>query len=216
MLEIEDRQVERALIIDDDPDARRSYEYVIEDIGIQPVPLEGPLQDMSDLLARIQPADVVLCDFHLKKHNYANWDGDMLVAECYKEKIPGVLCTSYPDAMFRRDIMKYIPRLIKSGDPQPVDLLDGWKQCLNEWNGEFASSRKAWRTLVRVEEVDREQGMVYVIVPSWSVHEKVLIDIDSVPRSMRNYLETDHRFHAHVNTGALSHEDLFFEKWEVD
>lgn len=216
MLQLQDREVTRALIVDDDPEARHSYEYVIEELELNPLPVEGPLDDVPAFIKTIEPSDVLLCDYHLKLRNYANCDGDQLVAACYKAKVPAVLCTTIADAVLRRDCLRYIPGLIKSGNPDPDELVTAWGHCLRELNGAFQPSRRPWRTLVRVAELDDQRQLVYVIVPPWDVRKKIPIDVDSLPFAIRNRLAPGRRFHAMVNTGADSHEDLFFEAWETE
>ncbi len=214
MLQLQDRSIARALIVDDNPEARHSYEYVIEELDLDPVPIEGPLVDVPAFIDTIEKSDVLLCDYHLRPRNYAACDGDQLVAQCYKANVPAVLCTTYTDAVLRRDCLRYIPGLIKSGNPEPNELVTGWGRCLSELSGAFEASRRPWRTLVRIAEVDDQRQLAYVIVPPWDVRKKIPIDMESLPPDIRDRLAPDHRFHAMVNTGADSHEDLFFESWE--
>ena len=217
-MELHNRSISRALIIDDDPNARASYEYAIEELDdVQAHPVEGPLPDLRAFIAGLQASDVLLCDYHLRKRSgYAKCDGDQLIAECYKAKVPGVLCTTFTDTVLRRDYLRYIPGLIKDSSPEPEDLTKAWGRCLSELDGYFEPWREPWRTLVRVDEVDYERKFIYVVVPPWRARQKVRIDMDSLPQEIRQLVAPDRRFHAMVNTGAESHEDLFFDKWETE
>ena len=215
-MQLQGRAIERALIIDDDPGARESYEYAIEELDLHPHHVEGPLRDIASFIDTVQPADVLVCDYHLKRHSYANYDGDQLLAHCYKKRIPGVLCTTFPDAAVRRDYLRYIPGLIKTGTPEPDELVRAWDRCLREVEGEFEPSRRPWRTLVRVDEVNEERRLIYVIVPPWDVRQKIRVDIESLPPVLRQLVQPGRRFHALVNTGAESYEDLFFDDWEPE
>ena len=214
-MQIEGRTITRALIVDDDPQARDSYEYAIEELGLNTQPFEGPLDDVAEFIKQLDSSDALLCDYHLKKRSYAVCDGDELLAACYKARVPGVLCTTFPDAAPRRDCLRYIPGVIKTGNLEPEDLVTSWKRCLRELNGSFEPSRHPWRTLVRVSEVDEQRGFTYVIVPPWDVRKKIRIDIESLPSTIREHLGPEQRFHAMVNTGARNHEDLFFQDWEL-
>ena len=216
MLQLKDRSITRAIIVDDDPEARQSYEYIIEELDLDPFPFNGPLEDLAAFIETVESSDVLLCDYHLRSHNYATCDGDELVAECYKAQVPAVLCTTIADAVLRRDCLRYIPGLIKSGNPTPTELVAGWNRCLTELTGTFDPTRRPWRTLVRVAELDDQRQLAYVIVPPWDVRNKIPIDMDSLPAEIRGLIEPDRRFHALVNTGADSHEDLFFESWEPE
>lgn len=214
-MQIQNRTINRAIIIDDDPAARDSYEYAIEDLNLKPRQIKGPLNNLSAFIDAIEPTDVLLCDYHLRKHSYASCDGDQLLAQCYRAKIPGVLCTTFTDTTLRRDRLRYIPALIKTGVLEPDVLVSAWGRCVSELNGNFEPSRRPWRTLVRVVEVNQERKIVYVVVPAWHARQKIRIDMDGLPKIIRNLVEPDRRFHALVNTGAESHEDLFFDTWET-
>ena len=216
MITIHDRRIERALIVDDEEDARNAYEYAIEDMELQPQQVTGPLYDLSEFISSIEPNDVVLCDFHLKKHSYATCDGDRLMADCFRSGILGVLCTTIAGAPIRRDYLRYIPGLLRTGTPQPIELRRAWEICARELDGRFESARRPWRTLVRVADVDPDHRCFYAVVPSWDVRQKVRIDNDNVPPEIQDLVEPDRRFHAVVNTGAESHHELFFDEWEPE
>ena len=83
MLKIRNRQIERVLIIDDDPGARDSYEYLINDMDLIPSKIENIRNgDLENFFDSIEPTDAILCDFHLKKHSYAPYNGDRIVSQC--------------------------------------------------------------------------------------------------------------------------------------
>ena len=216
MIELQGRQIERALIVDDDPQARDAYKYIIEDIGLQPCQVPGPLDDLSAFVDSIEPNDVVLCDFHLKRKSYASCDGDQLTAKCFHAKVPSALCTTFEDAPIRRDCLRYIPGLLDTGTPDPSGLRLAWQKCAQELDGRFEPARRPWRTLVRIADIDPDHRCVYVAVPAWDVDRKVPIDSDNLPQEIRDLIEPDRRFHALVNTGATNHRELFFDEWEPE
>ena len=217
MITIQDRQIERALIVDDEPRAREAYQYVVEDMGVSPHKVVDGLHDsMTHLLSEIRPGDVVLCDFHLKKRNYAPYNGDQVLANCFRVNVPGVLCTSYAEPSIRRDCLRYIPGIVETGDPQPSDLHSALERCVRELEGDFEPERRAWRTIVRVDDIDRDQRCFYAVVPAWNVRRKVRIYNDNLPTRIQDLIELDRRFHAVVNTGAESSRDLFFDDWEAE
>ena len=210
---IHDKEISRVLIVDDDPAARDSYVYPVEDLELEPVMFER-LVTLNSFIANVEPSDVVVCDYHLKKHSYAQCDGDELMAECYKVGIPGMLCTAYTDVTIRRDYRRYIPALLKTNGPELDEFVDAWEKCYSEMNGTFHPTRRPWRTLVRVEEVD--QRCFYAVVPAWDSRKKVRIDNDGIPKDILKLSQPGKRFHAEVNIGAESHEDLFFVSWESE
>ena len=112
---IHDREFGRVLIVDDEPEARDSYAYPVEEVGLEPVKVQGPVGTPESFIAGVEPSDVVLSNYRLKRHGYALCDGDVLMAECYKAGIPGALCTTFTDAgiTIRRDCLSYIPASLK-------------------------------------------------------------------------------------------------------
>ncbi|MCY4673444.1 MAG: hypothetical protein OXD43_06750 [Bacteroidetes bacterium] len=215
MLKIGDRQIKRAVIVDDDSNARDSHEFLIRDMNLTPYKVNevrnGNLQSFFD---KIQPSDAILCDFHLKKRDYAQRNGDWVMWRCFQEGIPGALCTSIHEAPIRRDYLRYIPGLLRKVDPSPDELRLAWTKCIEELAGEPQPSRRPWRTLVRVGDVDKKRKCFYAVVPAWNARVKVRIDLDNLPENIRKLVKPDHRFHALVNTGAMDSADLYFDEWE--
>ncbi len=99
--------------------------------------------------------------------------------------------------------------------PEPTELKSAQEQSLQQLAEKPQPSRRPWRTLVRVDAVDNERQFFYVVVPAWSTRTKVRINMKDIPENIKKLVQPDHRFHAHVNTGATNASDLFFDKWEV-
>lgn len=215
MLEIGNRKIERVLIVDDDPEARDSHEYLIEDMDLTPHKVNDIHNgDLQNFFASIRRTDAILCDFHLKKHSYAPCNGDRIVSQCFHKRIPSVLCTSIDGAPIRRDYLRYIPGLLRKGNPNSDELRLALKKYEEELAGEPRPSRRPWRTLVRVDHVDDGRKCFYAVVPAWDTRVKIRIDFDNLPEDIVRLAKPDHRFHALVNTGAMDSEDLYFDKWE--
>jgi hypothetical protein len=110
-------------------------------------------------------------EHHLKSDHYANFMGAEAVARLYRQHFPSLLVTAWADAdidnirLFRR----YIPVLVETGHADSEILTQGFKQCINEFENRYSPDRKPWRTLVRIEEVNRdsEKPMVYAVIPGW-------------------------------------------------
>ena len=213
MQKILGREIRRAIIVDDDPSARDAYAYPIEELNLQPVKIPR-LHDPKSFIKDLSPSeDVVVCDYHLKMHDYAKCNGDAFMAACYEANIPGVLCSTFTDfdVMIRRDYLRSIPVRLEPSELQPQKLTSAWEKCILELNGTIDPTRKSWRTLVRVEENDHESRVVYVVIPSWDSQKKVRIDHASFPKKMLEEVQPDYRFLAKVNVGAERHQDLFFD-----
>lgn len=213
-------QSERILVVDDDPGAREVFSFPIEELGKKAVKEKGPITDIREFIAEFpHKADAILSDYHLKKRGeYASFNGDVLVAECYKNGIPGLLCTQYTDVAteLNRYHLRFIPSLLKTNSPDPDSILISLNRCRDEISGSFHPTRKPWRTLVRIDGVDEEGSYCHVIVPAWNPNQAIRLYFDSIPSELHRLLEPGRRLHALVNIGAESFEDVFFEKWEPE
>jgi hypothetical protein len=211
-------EIERIGIVDDELEARESYEYAVADADLEAVSMEGPLPNLLTFVEDLpQKADAVLCDHHLSVKNYANFTGAALVASCYDRRFPAVLCTDWEDAQIDliRPYRPRIPALIRPHDLTPESLTAGLEIFLKEINGEWTQERKPWRTQILV--VDEDGGNrdpFYVEIPGWSSDEVVRLTKNVVGLEVREHLRTGQRFHAKVNIGADRQEELFFLDWE--
>lgn len=213
------RKINHVLVVDDDPAARDALSEIIVDMGLSPISEPGPLENLSAFVNSIrQKADAVLSDYRLKPRNYSVFEGDSLVAECFSHKIPAVLCTAYEaaDFMLDRRLVRKIPVLLRNTSPEPDDVKAALERCIAELQGCVAPSRRPWRTLVRVYDIDRDRGFFYVIVPGWDVRAKVRLDHEKVPEEISRLIAPGRRFHAQVNIGAESAHDLYFDEWETE
>ena len=78
----------------------------------------------------------------------------------------------------------------------------------------ISPKKELYRTLIRVKSIDKEQNIVNVVLPGWSTREEVQIPLDSIPASIRSLLKPVFRFHAQVNIGADTKDQLEFSSWE--
>jgi len=212
--------IDRISIIDDDEDAREGYEAPVAELGAEALLESGPIRDIAEFVGRFdQRANAAICDYHLrKKGDYARFNGDVLAAELYKHKTPAVLCTSFEPMDLLRRTRRYIPVLLKVDELDPDNIVHGFERCIEEFGGHFRPDRKSWRTLIRVEDIEREGpdgGYFYVVLPGWNQRTKIRIRFEDVPDEIQPLVEVDRRFHAQVNVGAEQHEDLYFTDWET-
>lgn len=219
MIGIDGYEINNVLIVDDDPAARDAFAEMITDMGLNPKSESGPLEDLLQYVKSVpQKADAVFSDYRLKPRNYSVFEGDSLVAECFRQNIPAVLCTTYSSAdfMLDRSLVRRIPVLLRNTNPGPADVEAAFKKCIEELHGDISPSRKAVRTLIRVNDIDQDRGFFYVVIPGWDVRTKVRLDLSNVPDTLRSLIQPGKRFHAQVNIGAESSSDLFFDDWEME
>ena len=208
-------------IIDDDSESRQASQYVVEDLDWQPILVEGPLRKLSELVTNmsISSKEAVLCDYHLKKKNYATFNGAEVVATLYKQNIPAVLHTSLTGTLDEiRPFRRFIPALLDPGELEPDTLLEGFYRCIKEFQGEYITSRRPWRALVRVDMLDKEDRVLHIVIPAWEPRKIIRLHFDDVDESVvervRNY-QQEH-FHAQINIGAEADDELYFDKWELE
>jgi len=214
--------IKRVTIIDDDPDVRQSYGFSVEDLALEPILIDGPVQEPATFLAEItSSANAAICDHHLMKvKSYSSCNGAPLVSEMYKMHFPAILCTKYEDASIDeiRPLRRNIPVLLNPSDLEPESFEHGIRLCINEFKGEFVPVRRPWRALVRVEDVDDGKGIdsFFVVVPSWDSNQVIRLFHKDVPENIRSLIVPGKRLHAMVNLGAERYEEIYFEyeSWE--
>jgi len=218
-LTIRDRVIDSVCIVDDNPDNRSANTWIVEDLDLQPVPADGPLGSLDEFVRTVQGmAQAAICDYMLSVKNYAAFNGAQLVAQQYKNQFPSVLYTKWEiaDIAEIRQYRRFIPVLVGPDELDTDSLVRAFERCIEEFHGEFQPSRRPWRTLVRVENIDHERGYVYLIVPGWDPKQGVKLLLDDLPSEVCECIDHQKRFHAQVNIGAEANEDLYFEAWEVD
>lgn len=216
-LKIGNRTIKRVLIVDDEQSVRESYGDAIHDLGLEPVYERGPMKGIDQALANLRDiADALVCDLHLRIKNFSPFNGDLFVASSNREKVPALLCTNYTDSdiTVMRSKRRYIPTLLKGDAFQPDAIRSGFERCIREGDGTFDPSRRPWRTLVRVADIEEERRYFYVVVPGWNVMQKIPVYFNDLPEALRGQIQPTARFHAQVNLGAERPEDLYFSDWE--
>jgi hypothetical protein len=115
-----------------------------------------------------------------------------------------------------RRFRRFIPVLMKPNELNPSSLVKGFEICINEFTDKYSVHRKPWRTLVRVDDLDEENGYIYVIVPAWDPNQIIRIKKSDLPVNLIEKLGRKSRFHALVNVGAEFHQEIYFDNWESD
>ena len=91
--------------------------------------------------------------------------------------------------------------------------------CVREIEGIINPSRKPWRTLIRIEELDttdENHNRVYVVIPAWNPNQVINLSFNYLPDYIGQAInENVKRLYAHVNIGAYNEIDLYFDNWEI-
>jgi len=208
------REVSSVLVVDDEEDARRSYSWLINDLDLDPRLVDAPHPPSLEAFADRIPglADAVLCDHHLRTHNYAQFNGAELVSLLY-ERVPAVLCTRWEERDIDeiRPYLDRIPALLRRTDEE--SLRRGLESCAREFVEGRPPSRRPWRTQVHVQEVERDT--VYVNLPGWTSLHMFGLRHAAFPPHVRDALTEDLRLYAEVNLGAEAPEDVYFRAWTL-
>lgn len=212
-------EIERILIVDDNAGAREGVGCSIEELGIIPVPEPGPITDLDKFVAKFpDEAQAVVCDYRLKTVGaYSSFNGDEVVAACYRRGIPGLLCTQYTDMVveMNRRLLRFIPSFLRTSSPTPQDIAAALRRCQEELAGSVHPARRPWRTLVRVHDAE-EADYCHVVVPAWNAHQAIRLYFRDVPGDIRPSMTAGARLHAKVNIGARSFEEVYFDEWEPE
>lgn len=212
--------IERILIVDDDAGAREGVGCSVEELGITPVPEPGPITDLDKFVAKFpDEAQAVVCGYRLKTGGaYSSFNGDDVVAACYRRGIPGLLCTQYTDVVveMNRRLLRFIPSLLRTSSPPPQDIAAALRRCQEELAGSVHPARRPWRTLVRVRAVEEEAGHCHVVVPAWDAHQAIRLYFHDIPDEIVPRLTAGERLHAKVNIGARSFKEVYFDEWEPE
>lgn len=207
-------------IIDDDASDAEVRKYQVEEAGGKPFVFHEGFSSVGDLITRVQQAGVegVICDHRLKIRHYAPFNGAEAVARLFDLKIPAVLISKYAQIDVEAEIRPYrekIPVLLSKDDVDPDSLFSALSRCKSELAGTVPLSRRPRRTLVRVDEVAKERGIVDVFIPAWNPNQAVRIPLSIIPVKYQHDVKADDRFYAQVNTDAENAEELFFRDFEA-
>jgi hypothetical protein len=212
---IENVEIERLCIIDDDESARASYVEEFYDSVFTPVS-QGKVKDVEQFLRKSSDTfDAVISDHQLKKKNYFPINGAQVVSMCFDRHIPSVLVTKYDQAQMSeiRRFRSKIPVILNPSQFAEDTIIRSLEICIKELKGEFRSDRKLWRTLIRIDSI--EGNHIYIIVPSWDSKGAISIAKEELPAEIRSIIEVDKRMHVQINIGCENINDLYFGSWEI-
>lgn len=207
------------MIFDDAPNMRETLREAVEDANMIPLVQESPIPPLETCIEQIKrqsPAAAIFDDHLSAIGNYATFTGVEAVKRLYLLAIPFVFVTTYPNVDSMKLDRQYIPQITKPEILAPDTIIQTIDYCKKEFQGIYSPERKPWRTLIRVVEIDKEENIVYVIVPNWDLNEKVRLPLSGLGFSKQHLalLKPDVRFFAKVNIDAENYDDLYFKDFE--
>ncbi len=217
MLSVINKSIQRVMVIDDQPDARDTMALKIEDADLEPIFPKHHFKSIDECLETVRTADAAIFDHHLSPGNLANFDGAEVVAQLYQQRFPSLLVTKFAESDVDniRPLRKNIPVIIPSGEATPEAITDGFQQCLNEFENRYLPERRSWRTLLEIEEINKESNLVYAIIPGWNPNEAIRFPLVMFPENLRSLVVENAYFFAKINVGATHQNQLYFQDFEI-
>lgn len=204
-------------VLDDYEEGRRTLGYPVEDASLEPIYQNDSVSDLGKYLSSLKKNfDAVVTDHHLRKvSSYFPIDGAELAANCYTQLIPSLLVTRYeqPEILEIRKHRERIPVVLTPDEYHVDSLIAGLEKCINEFMGIMTSGRKAWRTLIRIDDV-KENKNVFIIIPAWNSQQAIALNTSSLPDKLQRNIKPDMRIFAKVNLGSENANELFIKDWE--
>jgi hypothetical protein len=218
-----DREINKILIIDDDNDSRETYGDTVQEIdNIETILQNERVENLESFLLTIGNHDAVVSDHHLKKSSsYFPINGANLVFKCYEKHIPSVLVTKYEMASYHeiRPFKRNIPVVLTPEQFTPDTLIKALEECINEFKGILSQNRKTWKTLIRFDDVIKDEAnnkiMAMAILPSWNRNLVIKLNMMELPAEIQDIAEPDLRLYAHVNIDTEDPYELYFQNWEI-
>lgn len=222
MIVTQDLNEKTIAIIDDDTKQSKAIAWEVEDAGYKPFLLdEGHFYNVNELVSLIRnKAEGAVCDHRLSNSGFANFYGAELVAALYDLQFPSLLITQYTEMDTSFSIRKWrdkIPVLLSREEAYASSIAKGIEDCISEFSGRVLSTRKPYRTIVRITNIDEEshEPVLDAFVPSWNPHKAVRFPASLVPEHIRYVLKPNFCLFAHVNIGAGTSDDLYFKNFEL-
>lgn len=221
-LAIQDRNISRIFLVDDNPQIRSLYDDMIDDLELDTHDVTDVVS-VQNLISLTNENDGFICDFHLINSRYSPVNGDVIVSQLYQRGVPAVLCSR--DAEMAHSVRRYrhsIPCILEARDLNGDSVKESFSTCIKEFSGEFSKKRKPWDTLIRVESIiseSQDSARIALVIPGWDA--STLIETDIAPEDFNFFdllLKTlnggqDFRCRAQVNLDAESVSDIYIKNW---
>lgn len=217
------KKIKKIHIIDDDNDSRETYGDTVQEIeNIEAILQNEKVENLENFLLTLGNQDAIVSDHHLKKSSsYFPVNGANFVFQCYKKNIPSVLVTKYEMASYHeiRPFKRNIPVVLTPEQFTPDTLIRAFEECINEFKGIMSQTRKTWKTIVRFDDVIKDESenniIAMAILPSWNRNLVINLKMMELPKEIRDIAKPDLRLYAHVNIDAEDPYELYFQNWQI-
>lgn len=209
-------QLRRIAAIDDQPASVAMFSEAISQVlEAEAVPYDDTPATPERVAAwvRERKIDAVLIDQDLRKGGYGHTSGISIAAALFKQHTPTILTTMHRmadlhDAIWYR---RYLPSFLQKN--HLADIEEAMGRAVAEIEGRVPAERKAYRTVVRIDEVDSREAQL--VIPAFDYQEWITVAMDELAERLQTRPEAGMRFMAQVNIGALSQDELFISDIEA-
>lgn len=224
-MKIDSAEIERVVLIDDNPSVRKQYSYSVVDLQLEPIQIDKSFRSVEELISFANFSNAgVICDYHLMSTTYSPFNGDEIVTDFYHRQKPSLLCSRAEEAAYAvRRLRQFIPNVISPSDLSPERVVECFEVCIQEFRGKFLPQRKPYQTLVRIENKEdfKEGAMkVSVVIPGWDSQKMIDIVVQqgdtTIFSEMKRTLDAgdDFRAYATVNLGSESSDEIYIYNWK--
>lgn len=215
-------EIHKIAIIDENKNEEEMAKFEVKAAGFEPLVIKGHFNEIDDLTSIIVgKAQGVLCGHRLSHSGLANFPGAKLVARLYDLKVPAILVTQFADidnGVSIRNWRDKIPVLLSRDEADACGIAQGLENCLQEIHGHISSTRKPYRTLLRIVDIGSQSGEMVIdaVIPGWNPYRAVRFPAMLLPESIcKSHMKEGIRLFAKVNIGAEKASELYFKDFEV-
>src|SRR6185436_3888484 len=146
-------QIKRVSFVDDEHDELILRQAQLRRLGMEVVPIQGPIASVNELIQQIQNgSEACICDNSLQPKNFANFFGAEPVAKLNQSGYPALLVTQFQmdQDVSMREWRRHMPVVLSKEEADSDRIAQGFEFCLREFAGQIASHRKPTRTILEV------------------------------------------------------------------
>jgi hypothetical protein len=148
------------------------------------------------------------------------FSGAELAAALYDAGIPTLLVTRYLDIDQHTSIRRWrakLPVVLHMREFEASTIKDSLEFCAAELQGCIARSRKPYRVMLHITDVERraEGSSIDVCVGCWDHYQRVRLPFSLIPEHLHDHLVPNSWLFAHVNIRAEWSEELYFREFAL-
>ncbi|MEA0761501.1 hypothetical protein VDP59_016640 [Xanthomonas campestris pv. campestris] len=146
--------------------------------------------------------DAVLIDYNLRKGNFSTENGIVIAARLFRQMKPTVLTTVHKMADIEEGIWlgRYVPALLNKSRMSEIE--SALSRAVDELQGKIRPERKAYRTIVRVENIDQRHANLVIL--AHDPHATIVVSTPELKKRLNTDITPGTRFKAEVNIGAAT------------